>query len=72
MQIINIIQIVIGVLLTASILMQQRGTGAGSAIIGEGGGATYFHKRGVEKFLSWATIGLASAFIIVSLVRIAI
>ncbi|OIO46782.1 MAG: preprotein translocase subunit SecG [Candidatus Portnoybacteria bacterium CG06_land_8_20_14_3_00_39_12] len=72
MQIINIIQIIIGVLLTVSILMQQRGTGAGSAIIGEGGGATYFRKRGIEKVLSWATIGLASAFIVISLVRIAI
>ena len=71
MSILSIIQISIAAILTACILMQQRGTGAGSAIIGEGGGATYFRKRGVEKILSWLTVIFAAAFLVISLIRIA-
>lgn len=72
MSLLNIFQIIISLALVAVVLIQQRGAG-GSAIFGEGGGGTsYFRKRGLEKTLSWVTIILASVFIILSLIRIAI
>jgi preprotein translocase subunit SecG len=58
--IINIIQIVVSVLLMLAILIQNRGTGLGSAFGGEGN--IYRTKRGAEKFLHIATIALAVIF----------
>lgn len=56
-------QIVISVLLVASILMQQKGAGLGGAFGGSGGeGNVYRSKRGLEKLLFRTTIGLASLF----------
>ncbi len=54
-------QVVFSVLLCLVILAQQRGTGL-SATFGGGGG---FHtsKRGIEKFLSVATVVLAVLFL---------
>lgn len=46
----NIVQIIIAVLLTVAILLQQRGTGLGGAFGGEGG--VYYKKRGLEKLFS--------------------
>jgi protein translocase SecG subunit len=63
---IKIIQIVIAVLLMIAILLQNRGTGLGSAFGGTGGGV-YLTKRGLEKKLFVATIVLAVIFILLSL-----
>jgi len=71
-KILDIAQIVIATLLTASILLQQRGEGLSSAFGGEGGGASYFKKRGMEKVLFIATIVLAVLFIASAIVRILI
>lgn len=58
--ILPIVQIVLSVLLTAAILLQQRGSGLGSAF---GGSSDVFRtKRGVEKILHYATIALAILF----------
>lgn len=57
-----IIQIVISVALVATILLQQRGSGLGSAF-GGGGGGGYYKKRGAEKMLFYATIVLAFLFL---------
>jgi protein translocase SecG subunit len=65
--ILNIIQIVIGALLIATILFQQRGTGLSSAFGGEGG--VYFKKRGAEKVIFIATIILATLFILSAVAR---
>ncbi len=56
-----IIQIIISVLLTTAILLQQRGAGF-SAITG-GGGESYHTKRGFEKTLFISTIVLSSLFL---------
>jgi len=53
-------QAVVAALLVLAILMQNRGSGLGSAFGGDFGG--YYTKRGLEKFLIYATVVLAIAF----------
>lgn len=60
-KILVIIQIIISVLLVVSILLQNRGAGLSAAFGGDFGG--YYTKRGMEKFLYWATIVLGALFI---------
>ena len=59
--ILMISQVVISILLSLSILLQQRGSGLGAAFGGEGG----FHtsKRGAEKVLSNASVVLTVLFV---------
>lgn len=56
----SILQIISAILLIASILIQQKGTGIGAAFGGES--AIYRTRRGVEKILFLATIILAVLF----------
>jgi protein translocase SecG subunit len=58
-----IIQIVISILLIATILFQQRGTALGSAFGGEGGGF-YSTRRGFQKKIFISSIALGSLFVI--------
>ena len=60
-QVLNIIQIALAVLLTASILLQQRGTELGGAF-GSSGDNIVFKKRGPEQFLFISTIVLSGLF----------
>lgn len=53
----QIITIILAVLLSATILIQQKGSGLGGAFGGEG--AIYRTRRGAEKFLFRLTIALA-------------
>lgn len=59
--IISIVQIVISFLLTAAILLQQRGAGLSESFGGAGG--SYHTKRGLEKILFTSTIVLAILFV---------
>ncbi|MEF8846995.1 MAG: preprotein translocase subunit SecG [Candidatus Paceibacterota bacterium] len=68
MSILTIIQIIISVVLIASILLQQRGGALGSSF--GGSGEAYSSQRGFQKKLYWATIVLGSAFIIFSLINL--
>ncbi len=63
--IIKIAEVVLAVLLIASILLQSRGTGIGAAF--GGGGNVYRTKRGAEKKLFQITVVLAILFFGVSL-----
>lgn len=54
-------QIVVSVLLSISILLQNRGAGLSAAFGGDFGG--YYTKRGMEKFLFGASIVFAVIFI---------
>jgi len=63
----DIIQITFAVLLIIAILMQNRGSGLGSAFGGEGN--VYRTKRGVEKYLFVATIIFAILFLAIALAR---
>jgi len=55
-----IAQAVVALLLILSILLQNRGSGLGGTFGGDFGG--YYTKRGMEKFLVYATIFLAVLF----------
>lgn len=61
MPILTYVQIGIAVLLSITILLQQRGTGI-SSLMG-GSNLEYSTKRGAEKVIFYATIVLAIAFI---------
>lgn len=65
----NIVQIIIAVLLILVILFQVKGGGLGG-IFGQAD-SVYRTKRGVEKWLLWATITLSALFIILALASIA-
>ncbi len=58
---INIAELIIAVLLTISILLQNRGAGLSGTFGGDFGG--YYSKRGFEKFLVRFSIVLAILFI---------
>ena len=58
--ILSISLIVISILLTSSILLQQRGTGLGAAFGGDGN--VFRTKRGLEKSLFYVTIALSCLF----------
>lgn len=57
--IITFAYILVSILLTLSILLQNQGGGLGSAF---GGSGSYHTRRGMEKALFSATIGLAVIF----------
>ncbi len=60
-----ILETIVAVALIGSILLQVKGTGLGSSF--GGGGEFYQSKRGVEKIVLYATIGLGFAFAAISL-----
>ena len=67
---ISLIQIILGVLLILVIIIQQKGTGVGTAF---GGDLSFYStKRGAEKVLFYATIVISVVFIISSLVGLVI
>ena len=71
--ILKIIQILVAIALIILVLLQQRGTALGSSFGGgDGGGSFYSTRRGVQKKIYWATIILAIAFIVLSLINLAI
>lgn len=63
-----IAQAVVAVALILSILLQNRGSGLGSAFGSDFGG--YYTKRGMEKFLLYATILLSVTFFILAGVNV--
>lgn len=71
MEWISIIQVIIAILLSVSILLQNRGSGLGSAF-GGGGSASYYAKRGMEKLLVRSATVLAVLFVIVSIANVAL
>jgi preprotein translocase subunit SecG len=63
------IQILLSILLVTAILLQQRGTGLGSAFGGEGN--VFRTKRGIEKGLFYVTIGLTVLFFTTAILNVA-
>ncbi len=61
-----IVQVILSVLLSLSILLQQRGTGL-SATFGGTGGGFYTSKRGAEKVLYNASVVLGILFVVNSI-----
>ncbi|MBI3305194.1 preprotein translocase subunit SecG [Candidatus Parcubacteria bacterium] len=58
---IGIIQLIVSILLIATVLLQQRGTGLSATFGGEGN--IYRSKRGLEKILFISTIVLTTLFL---------
>lgn len=67
----NIIQMVLSVSLVIVILLQVKG-GSGLGGIFGGSESVYRTKRGVEKWLFWATIIIAVLFVLSSIANIAL
>lgn len=59
------LQIILGILITAFVLLQSQGAGLGPTW--QGGGETYHTRRGVEKVIFVATIVAIILFALVSL-----
>ncbi|GAB4450551.1 MAG: hypothetical protein Kow0031_33050 [Anaerolineae bacterium] len=64
----QIIQIILSIAIIALVLLQAKGAGLGSIFGGDSG--VYRTRRGVEKTMHQATIGLSVVFFIVSLVSV--
>lgn len=63
---ISLVQIILGVLLILVIIIQQKGSGLGTSF---GGDMSFYRtKRGAEKLLFYATIVIALAFVLSSLI----
>jgi len=65
---INIIQLISAIALIIAILMQNRGSGLGSAFGGEGN--AYRSKRGIEKTLVKVSIVLAIIFFVTAFINL--
>ena len=66
----HIIQIIISIALIVVILVQAKGEGGLGGIFGGGGQGVYRTRRGVEKTLFNATIGLAVVFFAISIISV--
>lgn len=66
----QIVQIIVSIAITALVLLQVKGSGLGNIFGGDGG--VYRTRRGVEKTLFQATIGLSVFFFVVSLIAVSI
>ncbi len=66
------IQIALAVLLTGCILLQQTGASLGGAFGGDNFTAGYHTRRGSEKYLFWASIGLSVLFAVTALLALLI
>lgn len=66
----SIIQILLSILLVVAILLQQRGTGLGSAF--GGAGEVFRTKRGIEKGLFYLTIVLSVLFFLTAILNVAL
>ena len=68
MKILLISQAIVALLLALCILLQNRGSGLGGAFGGDFG--SYYAKRGLDKFLLYATIFLSALFIGLSIASV--
>ena len=65
--VLTIIQLLVSISLVGLILLQAKGTGMDSSIMGGGGGEFYSSRRGVERGVFIGTIILIIIFAILSL-----
>ena len=64
------IQIVLAILLTAAVLLQQRGSSIGGAFGSDNFSATFHKRRGAELFLFRASVVLGILFVASALVSV--
>ncbi len=66
----QIVQILVSIAIITLVLLQVKGGGLGSIFGGDGG--VYRTRRGVEKTIFQATIGLTIFFFVISLIAVSI
>lgn len=66
------VQIILSILLIASILLQQRGASIGGAFGAENFTSTFYKRRGAEKVLFQATIVIAILFVLSTILALLI
>ncbi len=71
MNILNIFQMIIAFLLIVVVVLQNRGSDSSMAY-GGGSGTSYRSKKGLEKFMFYATIVLAALFAGLSILSVLI
>ncbi len=64
------VQIILSVLLIASVLLQQRGSSLGGAFGGDNFSSAFHKRRGAELFLFKFSIGIAILFVISAFLNI--
>ncbi|HQF57273.1 MAG TPA: preprotein translocase subunit SecG [Candidatus Magasanikbacteria bacterium] len=64
----TIIQLVLAIFLIVAVLLQQRGSGLGSAF--GGGGSVYSTRRGMDKILFQITIVIAILFFVAAILNL--
>jgi len=67
----SIAQIVVSIVLIILILLQERSSGL-SGVFGGGGGEFYSQRRGLERIIFFATIGLVILFATLSILNLVI
>jgi len=67
-KILQIIELVVAIALILTIIVQQRGSGLGGAFGSQM--AAFYTRRGIEKFLYFATIILGTIFVLLALTTI--
>ncbi|XKT75148.1 MAG: preprotein translocase subunit SecG [Patescibacteria group bacterium UBA2103] len=65
-------QIILSILLIVSILLQQRGASIGGAFGTDNFSSTFYKRRGIEKVLFQATIGIAILFVLSAILALVI
>jgi preprotein translocase subunit SecG len=60
-------EIVLSILLIVGIVLQQRGATLGGAFGGDNFASTFYKRRGAEKFLFNATIGIAVMLVLAAI-----
>jgi len=69
-QLLPVIQLILSLLLILAIILQRAGEGIEGALGGTASNITRFARRGGEKFLFFATIGIAILFVVFSVIGI--
>jgi protein translocase SecG subunit len=66
------VQITLAILLTAAILLQQRGSSLGGAFGGDNFSSAFHKRRGAELFLFKFSIGMAILFVLTAFLNVLI
>ncbi|MEK7465693.1 MAG: preprotein translocase subunit SecG [Patescibacteria group bacterium] len=67
----RIAQIIVSLILVALVIIQERSSGL-SGVFGGGGSAPYQTRRGMEKFIYFATIAVGVIFVVLAVLNLVV